>query len=386
MQRSAPRAKEVTHERIVEAAARAIRRSGYDGTSVADIMKEAGLTHGGFYAHFASREAMLAEAADRAGAEAVAAAARVAATAPPEQALQRLLHAYLSKEHVKSMEMGCPVAALGSEMPRQTPEVRRAATRRIKEMIDVVARQSPDWGHPGAHEHALVTVITMVGALLLARAVDDPKLSDALLKAALQQLAAAGTLVHLHTCRLFFERKYDASHMLTMGDERPHPDPVAPAPSSPQPNSRRPLKGIPMKLNKSIALVTGASSGIGKATAERLATAGYKVYGTSRRGGQTGQRSFGMLPLDVTSDDSVAAAVNELMRLEGRVDLLVNNAGFGVAPAGAEESSVQQARSIFETNFFGIVRMTRAVVPYMRKQGGGRIINIGSVLGFLRMP
>ncbi|TLY98265.1 MAG: SDR family NAD(P)-dependent oxidoreductase, partial [Gammaproteobacteria bacterium] len=119
-----------------------------------------------------------------------------------------------------------------------------------------------------------------------------------------------------------------------------------------------------MKLKKSIALVTGASSGIGKETAERLATAGYKVYGTSRRGAQTGERSFGMLPLDVTSDASVEAAVNELMRLEGRVDLLVNNAGFGVAPAGAEESSIEQARSIFETNFFGIVRMTRAVVPY----------------------
>src|SRR5437879_3588499 len=141
-----------------------------------------------------------------------------------------------------------------------------------------------------------------------------------------------------------------------------------------------------MKLNKSIALVTGASSAIGKATAERLATAGYKVYGTSRRGAQTGQRSFGMLPLDVTSDESGEAAVNELMRLEGRIDLLVNNAGFGVAPAGAEESSIEQARSIFVTTFFGIVRMTRAVVPYMRRQGAGRIINIGSVLGFLPAP
>jgi urease accessory protein UreF len=78
-------------------------------------------------------------------------------------------------------------------MPRQAPEVRRAATRRIKEMIDVVARQSPDWGQPGAHEHALVTVATMVGALLLARAVDDHKLSDALLKAALKHLAPAGS-------------------------------------------------------------------------------------------------------------------------------------------------------------------------------------------------
>src|SRR5437764_5741277 len=141
-----------------------------------------------------------------------------------------------------------------------------------------------------------------------------------------------------------------------------------------------------MNTQGSIALVTGASSGIGKATAERLVTAGYKVYGTSRRGAQTGQRSFGMLPLDVTSDDSVKAVVREVIRSGGRIDLLVNNAGFSIAPAGAEESSIEQARSIFDTNFFGIVRMTRAVVPHMRQQGGGRIINIGSVLGFLPMP
>jgi NAD(P)-dependent dehydrogenase (short-subunit alcohol dehydrogenase family) len=139
-------------------------------------------------------------------------------------------------------------------------------------------------------------------------------------------------------------------------------------------------------MKSKVALVTGASSGIGEATAQRLATAGYKVYGTSRREGPTSQRSFQMLPLDVTSDASVEAAVKEVMRLEGRIDLLVNNAGFGVAPAGAEESSIEQARSIFETNFFGVVRMTRAVVPHMRRQGSGRIINIGSVLGFLPMP
>jgi TetR/AcrR family transcriptional regulator, transcriptional repressor for nem operon len=188
MKHTTPSRKEATHERIVDAAARAIRRSGYGGTGVADIMKDAGLTHGGFYAHFASREAMLAEAADRAGAEAVAASARIAAAAPPQQALQEVLRAYLSKAHVESAENGCPVAALGSETPRQAPEVRRAATRRIKEMIDLVARQSPDWGQPGSHENALVTVATMVGALLLARAVDDPKLSDALRKAALNHL------------------------------------------------------------------------------------------------------------------------------------------------------------------------------------------------------
>ena len=135
-----------------------------------------------------------------------------------------------------------------------------------------------------------------------------------------------------------------------------------------------------------VALVTGASSGIGQATAERLAMAGYKVYGTSRRGAPAGQLSFAMLPLDVTSDESVEAAVAEVLRLEDRVDLLVNNAGFAVAPAGAEESSIEQAWSIFNTNFFGIVRMTRAVVPHMRHQGAGRIINIGSVLGFLPAP
>ncbi len=191
MKRTAPSRKEATHGRIVEAAARTIRRSGYGGTGVADIMKDAGLTHGGFYAHFASREAMLAEAADRAGAEGVAALSRIAAAAPPPQALQALLGAYLSKAHVEGAETGCPVVALGSEMPRQAPQVRRAATRSIKETIDLVARQSPDWGQPGAHEHALVTVATMVGALLLARAVDDPRLSDALREAALKHLVPA---------------------------------------------------------------------------------------------------------------------------------------------------------------------------------------------------
>jgi TetR/AcrR family transcriptional regulator, transcriptional repressor for nem operon len=184
--------KEATHERIVETAARAIRRSGYDGTGVAEIMKEAGLTHGGFSAHFDSRDGMLAEAADRAGADTVAFLTRVAAEVAPKKALEAMLRTYLSKEHVESAETGCAVAALGSEMPRQPAKVRRAATRRIKEMIDLVARQSPDWGQPGAHERALVTVATALGALVLARAVDDPKLSDAVRQAALNHLTPTG--------------------------------------------------------------------------------------------------------------------------------------------------------------------------------------------------
>lgn len=185
-------AKDATHERIVSVAARAIRRSGYAGTGVADIMKEAGLTHGAFYAHFKSREAMLAEAAGRASAEAAAAAAAAVAAAPPGTALASMLRSYLSREHVEQAERGCPLVALGSETSRQTPEVRRVATRHIKEMVDLLARESADWGQAQAHQRALVTISTMVGAVLLARAVDEPGLSDALREAALQQLSSTG--------------------------------------------------------------------------------------------------------------------------------------------------------------------------------------------------
>jgi len=139
-------------------------------------------------------------------------------------------------------------------------------------------------------------------------------------------------------------------------------------------------------MKSKIAIVTGASSGIGAATAELLANSGYKVYGTSRKGAQSSQRSYKMIALDVNSEESIEAALNEVVQIEGRIDLVVNNAGFGVAPAGAEESSIEQTKMIFDTNFFGIVRMTRAVVPYMRKQGEGRIINIGSILGLIPAP
>ncbi|KGF80839.1 TetR family transcriptional regulator [Massilia sp. JS1662] len=189
---SAQSRKEATHERIVDVAARAIRRSGYDGTGVADIMKEAGLTHGGFYAHFPSRDALLAEAGDRAGAESVALAAGIAAAAPAGEALQRIVEAYLSDEHLAAIETGCPIAALGSEMPRQAPEVRHAATNRIKEMIDLLARQMPDWGQPEAHERAMMLVCGLVGTAVIARAVDDPKLSTTLRQAAMKRLLPVG--------------------------------------------------------------------------------------------------------------------------------------------------------------------------------------------------
>jgi NAD(P)-dependent dehydrogenase (short-subunit alcohol dehydrogenase family) len=135
-----------------------------------------------------------------------------------------------------------------------------------------------------------------------------------------------------------------------------------------------------------VALVTGASSGIGEATARALVAAGFTVYGTSRRAaaGETRDKVV-FVPLDVTDDQAVAGAVREVLDRSGRIDVLVNNAGLGIAGA-AEESSTEQARALFDTNLFGSIRMTRAVLPYMREQGSGRIINVSSVLGLVPAP
>lgn len=137
--------------------------------------------------------------------------------------------------------------------------------------------------------------------------------------------------------------------------------------------------------SEKIALVTGASSGIGKATAEALAVAGFRVFGTSRRTIENGPKQVTMLTCDVTDDTSVDQLIADVLSRAGRIDLLVNNAGFGVTGA-AEESSIAQVRSLFETNFHGVVRVTNAVLPIMRQQGGGRILNIGSVLGLMPAP
>lgn len=178
--------KEQTRERILRAAARAIRRHGYEGVGVADVMKEAGLTHGGFYAHFASRDALLAQAAEQAGVESVENLSRAIARAKPGEELMALVDSYLADRHVEAPEqgLGCALAAAGSEVPRQNDEVRRAARRRVKELIGLVERQFPDWGKDAAHEKAMAIVATMVGALLLARVVGEPQLSKSIRKAA----------------------------------------------------------------------------------------------------------------------------------------------------------------------------------------------------------
>lgn len=166
----------------------------------------------------------------------------------------------------------------------------------------------------------------------------------------------------------------------------PTQNPLQRVVSSAMRNVKQIMKALFSMTKKRVALVTGASSGIGEASAHKLLAAGYTVYGTSRRGSLAGTHPFPLLTLDVTDDASVGAVIAELLRLEGQIDILVNNAGFGVAPAAAEESSVEQAMSIFDTNFLGIVRLTRAVVPQMRLQGSGRIINIGSILGVVPLP
>jgi NAD(P)-dependent dehydrogenase (short-subunit alcohol dehydrogenase family) len=139
-------------------------------------------------------------------------------------------------------------------------------------------------------------------------------------------------------------------------------------------------------MTSKVVLITGASSGIGLATAELLHEAGFIVYGTSRRTSDASQYKFHLIELDVNNDDSVNHAIEKVIQNEGRIDVLINNAGFAIAPAGAEESSMQQAQAIFDTNFFGAVRMTRAALPVMREQKSGLILNISSILGLLPTP
>jgi len=137
--------------------------------------------------------------------------------------------------------------------------------------------------------------------------------------------------------------------------------------------------------NRPVAIVTGASGGIGEAIARALDAAGYRVFGTSRRPPPARSAGIEYLACDVTSDESVEAAIGEVLSETGRIDLLVNNAGVGLV-AGAEESSLDQAKSLFDVNLFGLIRMTKAVLPTMRRARAGRIVNISSVMGLIPAP
>ena len=145
------------------------------------------------------------------------------------------------------------------------------------------------------------------------------------------------------------------------------------------------MSGNGTQQKRQVAIVTGASAGIGEATARALHAAGYRVFGTYRKTPALRVAGVEYLVLDVTSDESVKAAVAQVLEQAGRIDLLVNNAGVGLI-AGAEESSLEQAKSLFDVNLFGLIRVTKAVLPIMRRQRAGRIVNISSVMGLIPAP
>jgi len=139
---------------------------------------------------------------------------------------------------------------------------------------------------------------------------------------------------------------------------------------------------------KGVVLITGASSGIGKTCAEHLHAVGYRVYGTSRRAAETpapGAAGFQLIAMDVASEESVARAMQQILAREGRIDVVFNNAGDGVAGA-VEDTSIEEAQQQLDTNFFGVLRVCRAALPPMRRQGGGLIVNVSSLGGLVGLP
>jgi TetR/AcrR family transcriptional regulator, transcriptional repressor for nem operon len=189
---ASPSRRELTHDRILDVASRAIRLHGVAGVGVADVMKQAGLTHGGFYAHFASRDAMLVEALARAGRDSSdkldrSSAAREAGGASP---LRALIERYLSKAHLARADTGCVVAALASELPRQSDAVREAALTRVNKLLERVEQALPQDVVEGRDAQAMAIASTMVGALQLARALGANAQGHALLEAARTSLLA----------------------------------------------------------------------------------------------------------------------------------------------------------------------------------------------------
>ncbi|MBX9922423.1 MAG: oxidoreductase [Mycolicibacterium frederiksbergense] len=141
-----------------------------------------------------------------------------------------------------------------------------------------------------------------------------------------------------------------------------------------------------MTTPQPVALVTGAKSGLGRFAARALLDAGYQVVGTSRNtAGLDDEQNLSFLELDVTRDESVVAAVDTVIARFGRIDVLVNNAGMGLNGA-SEENSITQSQRLFDINVYGVMRMTNAVLPHMRRQGSGRIVNISSIFGLMPAP
>jgi len=169
--------------RIVEVAAKLFREKGYDGIGVADLMKGAGLTHGGFYGHFESKEDLLAEACAKALEGSVERWEHIAECKSPQEALDKIAHSYLSPDHRDHPGLGCSVTALGADIARLGPPARAALTGGVKGQVAVLEKLLPEPDEAERRRAALVAYASMVGAMMLARAVDDPALSEEFMQA-----------------------------------------------------------------------------------------------------------------------------------------------------------------------------------------------------------
>ena len=134
-----------------------------------------------------------------------------------------------------------------------------------------------------------------------------------------------------------------------------------------------------------VVLITGASSGIGKSTAKLLSNKGFIVYGTGRNPKINENKGYSLIPLDVTKPETISLAIDLILEKEGRLDVLVNNAGMGIT-GPIEDTPTSEMRKVFETNFFGAIDMMKAVLPQMRKQQSGTIINVTSIAGYMGLP
>jgi TetR/AcrR family transcriptional regulator, transcriptional repressor for nem operon len=170
-------------ERVVEAAAQLFRERGFDGIGVADLMKEAGLTHGGFYGHFSSKEDLIAEASERALAGSLSLWSELADDASGDP-LSAVAGAYLNSRHRDDPGAGCVLAALGPDISRQGPAVRRAVTDYVHSTVELLTKLIPGKSKATRRQKAISTYATLVGAMVMARAVDDRALSQEILDAA----------------------------------------------------------------------------------------------------------------------------------------------------------------------------------------------------------
>jgi len=176
--------KQETRERVLKIAARTLRQSGPEKLVIADVMNAAGLTHGGFYAHFKSKDAFLAETLDAIFERASTKTRELVAGLPPRHALATYIDSYVSVAHRDHPESGCPIVSLNSDLPRQSRKFRDAFDRGVKSLVDSLARWLGDVGFDDADALAPSVLSAMLGAVALSRAVSDRQLSDELLKVA----------------------------------------------------------------------------------------------------------------------------------------------------------------------------------------------------------